>query len=121
MDYPLIDVIYVDKHGDEDHLPDTWTYYRITSVTGLGNPEGTEGSTIQVCRLKWPTLEDIHPPTDTQGAVSFEFAYEAVNSALRHWGIEREKSIVIGIRERPENPAVDPDKLGPGELSDGSA
>lgn len=97
---PLVDVIYVDKHGDEDHLPDTWTYYRITSVTGLGNPEGTEGSTIQVCRVKWPTLEDIPPVNDSPGVVAYASAYEITNSALKQWGIDREKSIVIGLRDR---------------------
>jgi len=100
----LTDEIYVDKHGDEDHLPDTWTYFRVTSVTGLGNPEGTEGSTIQVCRLKWPTFEDVPPVVDTPGIVALAVAWEAVNTALKNWGIDREESIFIGVRDRPENP-----------------
>jgi hypothetical protein len=95
------DAIYLDKLGDDDHYPDTWVYYRITSVTGLGNPEGTLGSSIEACRVKWPTLEDIPPVTETFGVVALEAAYDAVNSALRQWNIERERSIFIGVRDRP--------------------
>ena len=94
------DVIYLDKHGDDDHLPDTWTYYRITSTTGLGIPEGEEGSSIQVCRVKWPTLEDIPPMNDSIGVVAFADAYEIVNAALRQWDIDRKRSIFIGVRDR---------------------
>jgi hypothetical protein len=99
----ISDTIYLDKHGDEDHFPDTWTYYRLTSVDGLGNPEGTEGSTIQACRVKWPTLEDIPPVVDSIGTVGFEFAYPTVNEVLlKQWNIDRERSIFIGVRDRAE-------------------
>jgi hypothetical protein len=98
------DLIYLDKRGDDgNHNPDTWGYYRITSVTGLGNPEGTLGSSIEACRVKWPTLEDILPITETPGVVALEVAYAAVNGALRQWNIERERSILIGIRDRPSS------------------
>ena len=96
------DDIYLDKHGDDDHYPDTWSYYRITSVEALGNPEGTPGSSIQACRVKWPTLEDIPPITETLGVVALAVAYETVNNALRQWNIERDRSIFIGVRDRPE-------------------
>ena len=59
--------IYLDECGDDDHLPPSWKYFRVTGVTGLGNPEGTEEATIQVCRVKWPTLEDIPPVNDSPG------------------------------------------------------
>ena len=99
----LLDMIMLDKQGDDDHFPDNWAYYRITSVTGLGVPEGEEGSTIEVCRVKWPTLEDVPPAIQTVGSVGFAFAYPTVNTALlRQWNIERERSIFIVVRERPE-------------------
>ena len=93
-------MIYLDKHGDDDRFPDTWTYYRITSTTGLGIPEGEEGSSIQVCRVKWPTLEDIPPMTDSIGLVTSDRAYDTVNTLLGRWDIDRERSIVIGVRDR---------------------
>jgi hypothetical protein len=97
----VVDVIYLDKRGDDgDHFPDTWAYYRITSVTGLGNPEGTPGSSIEACRLTWPTLEDIPPPTETPGVVGLAVAWDVVNKALRLWDIDRERSIFIGVRDR---------------------
>lgn len=98
----VLDEIYVDKLGDEDHLPDTWKYYRVTGVTGLGNPEGTEEATIQVCRVSWPTLEDIPPVNDSPGVVTYTRAWEIVGDALRQWGIDRDRSIFIGLREREE-------------------
>lgn len=97
------DLIYVDKGQDTgDHLPDTWKYFRVTGVTGLGNPEGTAGATIQVCRVKWPTLEDIPPANDSPGVTTYASAWEIVNGALQQWGIDRERSILIGIRDREE-------------------
>jgi len=68
-----------------------WAHYRITSVTGLGNPSGTEGSTIQACRVTWPELKDIQPPTDSPGLVALAVAYAKVNSALQQWNINRER------------------------------
>jgi hypothetical protein len=95
------DMIMLDKHGDDDHDPDSWAYYRITSTTGLGIPEGELGSSIQVCRLKWPTLEDIRPAIDNIGMVGYANAYPTVNDALsKQWGIDREQSIFIGVRDR---------------------
>jgi hypothetical protein len=97
----ISDIIYLDKHGDDgDHLPDTWEYFRVTGLPGMGNPEGTFGATIEVCRVSWPKLEDIPPATETPGVVALASAWELVNKALRQWGIERERSIFIGIRDR---------------------
>jgi hypothetical protein len=98
----VTDEIYLDKLGDEDHEPDTWKYFRVTGVTGLGNPEGTKAATIQVCRVKWPTLEDILPVNDSPGVTAKASAWEIVNGALRQWGIERDRSIFIGLRDREE-------------------
>lgn len=98
----LCDMIYLDKHGDDDHNPGMWTYYRITSVEALGNPEGTLSSSIEACRVTWPELEDIPPVTETVGVVALAVAYETVNKALMQWNIDRERSILIGVRGRPE-------------------
>ena len=38
------DLIYLDKHGDDDHYPQGWTYYRIRATTALGIPAGDLGS-----------------------------------------------------------------------------
>jgi hypothetical protein len=97
----LLDMIYLDKHGDDDRFLNTWTYYRLTSVTGLGNPEGTLGSSVEACRVTWPKLEDIQPPIDSIGVTGYKLAYPTVNTALlKQWNIERERSIFIGMRVR---------------------
>ena len=95
------DLIYLDKHGDDDHYPQGWTYYRIRSTTGLGIPAGDLGSSVQVCRVKWPTLEDIDPPTDTPGVVGYTSAEYNANKLLEQWGVDRKRSILIGslVRE----------------------
>jgi hypothetical protein len=96
------DEIYLDKCGDDDHYPDKWKYFRVTRVTGLGNIEGTVAATIQVCQVKWPTFEDIPPVNDSPGVTGYASAWEIVNGALRQWGIERDRSIFIGVRDREE-------------------
>jgi len=90
------DLIYLDKHGDEDHKPQSWTYYRIRPTTGLGIPAGDLGSTVQVCRVKWSTFEDIDTPTDTPGVVGKISAEYNANKLLEQWGVDRERSILIG-------------------------
>jgi hypothetical protein len=91
--------IYLDKGGDDDNLPDTWKYFRVTSVPGMGVPEGEEGSTVQTCRVKWPSLEDIEPIVDSPGTVGYVSAYRNVTKILEGWGINREESILIGLRD----------------------
>jgi hypothetical protein len=99
----VIDQIFLDKGKDTmDRNPATWKYFRVTGVGGFGNPEATEGATLQVSRVKWPTLEDIPPANDTPGVTTYARAWEIVNGALRKWGIDRERSIFIGVRDREE-------------------
>jgi hypothetical protein len=95
------DLIYLDKHGDDDHHPQSWTYYRIRSTTGLGIPAGDMGSAVQVCRVKWPTLEDIDSPTDTPGVVGYTSAEYNANKLLEQWNVDRSRSTLIGslVRE----------------------
>jgi hypothetical protein len=95
-----LDMIYLDKRGDDDHNPHTWVYYRITPITGLGVPAGDEGSSVQTCRVTWPALTDIAPVCDAPGTVGMNSAYPNVNKVLEQWGVDRERSTLIGLRER---------------------
>jgi hypothetical protein len=67
---------------------------------GIRIPERKEGSSIQVCRVKSPTLEDIPPMNDSIGVVAFANAYEIVNAVLRQRDIDRKSIIIIGVRDR---------------------
>jgi len=99
----LSDTIHLDKHGDDDHFPDTWDYYRITGLEGLGNVEGTEGATIEVCRLTWPDFQDKGTAVQTPGVVGLEAAWGHINRILNGWGIDRERSVFIGVRDRKKH------------------
>ena len=77
------DYIYLDKGGDDDHLPDTWKYFRVTGADGLGNLAGTLAATIQICRVKWPTLEDIPPVNDVPGITGYASAWDPEQSLNR--------------------------------------
>ena len=95
-----ISLIYLDKCGDDgDGNPDSWIYYRIAPAHGLGAKAGEHGSTIRTCRVTWPALKDIEPISDTPGTVALDSAYPYVNKILEQWGIDRERSILIGIVE----------------------
>ncbi len=79
-----------------------WAYYRITSQGGK------EGDNIEVCLLKWPTLEDINIVGDEEKAIVVNPADTGYNSAhlnvcqllKKKWDIDHEKSIFIGFRSR---------------------
>jgi len=66
MDSVYLDEIYLNK-GDEANASYNWVYYRLTSVDELGHPSGKEGSTIQICRVTWPSFGDEGTPVDTPG------------------------------------------------------
>jgi hypothetical protein len=103
MDPIYLDQIYLDKGGDENPSFN-WVYYRLTPVDGLGNPAGKEGSIIQICRIKWPSLVDIGPSVDTQGHTGLTAALPAVNTVLAQWGVDHEsRGILVGLREREVN------------------
>jgi hypothetical protein len=89
------DLIYLDKHGD-DSYPQNWTYYRIRSTTALGIPAGDMGSAVQVCRVKWPTFEDIDSSIDTPGVVGYTSAGFNAEKLLEQWDVDRNRSILIG-------------------------
>ena len=90
------DLIYLDKHGDDDHSPQSWTYYRIRSTSGLGIPAGQLGSSVEVSRVKWPDFHDIDPPIETPGVVGYTSAEYNANKLLEQWGVNRKRSILIG-------------------------
>ena len=103
MDPIYLDQIYLDKCGDEN-ASFNWVYYRLTSVDGLGNPAGTEGGTIQICRVRWPSLGDKGTPVDTPGHTGLTVAFPAMNKVLAEWGVDHEnRGILIGLREREVN------------------
>lgn len=95
------DLIYLDKHGDDAH-PQKWTYYRIRSTTGLGIPAGDMGSTVEACRVKWPSFEDIDSPSNTPGVVGYTSAEYNANKLLEQWRVDRMRSILIGSLVREE-------------------
>jgi hypothetical protein len=68
----------------------------IRSTTALGIPAPDIGSAVQVCRVKWPTREDIDSPTDTPGVVCYPSAEYNANKLLEQWGVDQHWSILIG-------------------------
>jgi hypothetical protein len=100
MNPSYIDQIYLDKCGDKN-ASFNWLYYRLTSVDGLGNPAGKEESTIQICRVRWPSLGDKGTPVDASGHTDLTAAFPAMNKVLAEWGVDHEnRGILIGLRER---------------------
>jgi hypothetical protein len=100
MDPIYLDQIYLDKGGDENPSFN-WVYYRLTPVDGLGKPAGKEGGTIQICRLKWPSLGDSGTAVDARGQSALNVVFPAVSTVLAEWGIDHEsRGILIGLRER---------------------
>jgi hypothetical protein len=94
-----LDLIYLNKRGNESDDSE-WTYYRTTPVAGLGISAGEDGSTVQVCRVTWPDLKDTAEIVDTPGAVGYTSAHPNVVALLSGWGIDHNKSVLIGVRER---------------------
>jgi hypothetical protein len=93
------DLIYLNKCSNENDTSG-WVYYRVTSVAGLGIQAGQEGSTVRVCRLKWPEFVDLGEVVDTPGTVGYTSAHPNVASLVAQWGIDHEQSILIGVLER---------------------
>jgi len=74
-----------------------WLYYRIASYN-MDEPAGTLGAPIEVCRVKWPTFEDVPPATDTTGITGLASAHEQLCRLVKElWGVEHEKSILVGV------------------------
>jgi hypothetical protein len=85
-------LVYLDKKGN-DHDTSGWCYYTLSGGSEVGD-------TIQTKQVKFPSFEDCDVTVDTPGNVGLSAAYENINTLLRNrWGIERERSILIGILE----------------------
>lgn len=93
-----MNLIYLNKGGNENDTS-KWVYYRVTSTTGMGIDAGTEGSTVRVCRVKWPTFADVGDIIDTPGTVGYMSAHPNVVGIVGQWGINHEDSILIGVLE----------------------
>ena len=93
------DLIYLNKRGYEQNTGE-WVYYRTTAVSGLGIGGGGIGSTVRVCRVKFPDLNDVGEIVDTPGTVGYVSAHPNVVNILKGWGVDHERSILIGVRER---------------------
>jgi hypothetical protein len=103
MEPTYLDQIYLDKCSDENPSFN-WVYYRLTSVDVLGNPAGRGGSTVQICRVKWPSLGDKGTPRDTPGQGDLTSAFSVTNRVLAEWGVDHEnRGVLIGLRERAAN------------------
>ena len=103
MDPIYLDQIYLDKCGDEN-ASFNWVYYRLTLVDALGNPAGKEGSTIQICRVKWPSLGDKGTPVYAPAHTNPSAAFPAMDKVLSGWGVDHEKrGVLIGLCEREVN------------------
>ncbi|MGA3213843.1 MAG: hypothetical protein ABSD20_21250 [Terriglobales bacterium] len=50
--------------------------------------------------MSWPTLEDIDDSISTPGVVGFTSAARNADVLLEQWGVDRSRSILIGILER---------------------
>jgi hypothetical protein len=105
-----IDTIWLNKPKGGDSEPDTWVYYRVTPVAGGGQPAGADKSNVEVCRLHWPTLEDLTGFSQDQGIVETAGSVGLVSAELDttdivkgKFGIDHRQSILMGIRERPSS------------------
>jgi hypothetical protein len=101
-----VDSIYLNKH--EDRLPDIerffdegvlidamsiedWTYYRLRGSEEVGG-------TLEVCRVSFPSLEDVGDPISTPGVVGYMSVPEHIQTLLKaQWGVDHSTSIFIGL------------------------
>jgi hypothetical protein len=91
--------IHLYKPPGTENFTNTWIYYRVTSVRAEEHA-GTLGAPIQVCRVSWPTFQDIGPMIDTPGITGLESAYEHQCRVLKaQLGVEHEESTFIGFLE----------------------
>lgn len=83
-----IDLIFLDKRGS--NFTADWTYYRLTSI----------GDTVQACRVKFPSLQDIESVIDTPGNAGLAAAYQNISQLIQtQWDVGRGRSELIGVRE----------------------
>jgi hypothetical protein len=95
---PEFDLIFLNKRGNENDTRE-WVYYRTAAATGLGIGAGDNGSTVRVCRVKWPEFTDVGEIIDTPGTVGYTSAYLNTVKLVTQWAVDHEQSILIGVRE----------------------
>jgi hypothetical protein len=95
----IINSIFLYKPPASENFTNTWIYYRVASTDG-DELAGTLYAPVQMCRVSWPSLQDIPPMTDTPGVTGLTSAYDAMcNIARGQWGVDHERSVFIGFRE----------------------
>jgi hypothetical protein len=101
----MTDVLQIDSiylNTCDDNLTNNWAYYRIRSIGGCLNDP------IEVCLVKWPTMEDLDSISDettasvwTPGITGLAGASTTMEEFLRNkWGIDHSTSVLIGLISR---------------------
>jgi hypothetical protein len=85
-----IDLIYLDNHGS--NFTGDWKYYRVTPVFGMH---------IETCEVQFPSLTDKGVATQTPFIVGLPSAYDIKAVLLKSMGIDQDRAVLIGLRERP--------------------
>jgi hypothetical protein len=89
--------IYLYKPPQSENFTHTWVYYRVGSVEAE-EAAGTLHAPIEVCRVLWPTFEDVPPMIDTPGITGLESAHPHVCRLLKQQlGVDHERSELIGL------------------------
>lgn len=85
-----IDMIFLDNR--DSNFTSDWIYYRITPVSGTH---------IETCEVTFPKFEDKGLATQTPFVVGLARVPEIIKPLLEAAGIDRSRSLLIGLRERP--------------------
>lgn len=84
-----IDLLFLDRR-DSNSTSD-WIYYRITPIAQTH---------IETCEVTFPKFEDKGLPTQTPFVVGLARVPEITQALLEAAGIDRSRSLLIGLRER---------------------
>lgn len=85
-----LDMLFLDKHGDSNQTWD-WRYFRITPIAGTH---------IETCEVTFPDFKDKETPIQTPFVVGLSAVPEITQDLLGAAGIDRSRSVLIGLRER---------------------
>ena len=89
--------IYLYKPPQTENLPKAWTYYRVTSIDAE-EPAGTLHAPVEVCKVSWPTFEDILPTTETPGIAGLQSAEVHLCRLLKkQWKVYHGRSVLLGF------------------------
>jgi hypothetical protein len=88
--------IYLYKPPQTEDFTNTWIYYRVASI-GAEEPAGTLHAPMEICKVSWPTFEDIPPATETPGITGLQSEHEHLCHLLREQlNVQHERSVLIG-------------------------